>query len=397
MLTLGGGPAATHAGGRDLPGAALRLRSGAGGGADALQIAADACGVGRAVAARRQPRRRRQPVGSRRAASVSVTTPASERNRCRNDRSCRRCSSPARSLATVIVRPAVRPRRGCSAKRFPCSATAHQRRSWRRLRPDLPSLLSLCPGRRRGARWQRTQGRAPVRCFDEPPIPAPASCWWCRRSSSAPAGSSCSADRRRCLRCWRPLMVVAVNAVMAMPFAIRAIRPAYDAAASATIGLPPSSAFRAGPAAAGRLAAAAPAARHRLCLRHGAVARRSRRDRAVRQRQRADLAVSPARAHGQLPHRGCRRTGAAARPALPGPDGVRRPARQASAAKGRWDERRRSRARQSRFSFGDTSFAFDCRVRPPAASSPCWGRAAPANRRCSTWSPASRPRIAAVC
>ena len=41
VLTLGGGPARDHAGGGDLPGAALRLRSGAGGGADAAADRAD--------------------------------------------------------------------------------------------------------------------------------------------------------------------------------------------------------------------------------------------------------------------------------------------------------------------------------------------------------------------
>ncbi len=46
------------------------------------------------------------------------------------------------------------------------------------------------------------------------------------------------------------------------------------------------------PGAADRLAGAAPADRHRLRLRHGAVARRSRRDRAVRQRFGPDVAVS---------------------------------------------------------------------------------------------------------
>ena len=43
-----------------------------------------------------------------------------------------------------------------------------------------------------------------------------------------------------------PVMVVTVNAVMAMPFAIRAMRPAYDAASERHEGYARSSAFPAG-------------------------------------------------------------------------------------------------------------------------------------------------------
>ena len=42
-----------------------------------------------------------------------------------------------------------------------------------------------------------------VRSLNTPPIPAPASCWWSRRSSSAPAGSFLPAMPAMC-SCWRP-------------------------------------------------------------------------------------------------------------------------------------------------------------------------------------------------
>ena len=79
-----------------------------------------------------------------------------------------------------------------------------------------------------------------------------------------------------------PVMVVTVNAVMAMPFAVRAIRPAYDAASErheklcTLLGIAGRRPFQ-----ADRLAGAASAAFHRPCVRHGAVTRRPRHHRTV--------------------------------------------------------------------------------------------------------------------
>ena len=75
--------------------------------------------------------------------------------------------------------------------------------------------------------------------------------------------------------------------------------------------------FRMEPPAPDRLAVDPPAASHRPCLRHGAVARRSRRHRAVRQRRGEDAALPAARTDGQLQDGRRRRTGAHRRSALP--------------------------------------------------------------------------------
>src|SRR5690606_35107398 len=66
-----------------------------------------------------------------------------------------------------------------------------------------------------------------------------------------------------------------------------------------------------------RLAGAASALGYGLRLRNGAFSRRSRRHRAVRIGHSADTALSAARAHGKLSHRGRRGAGAAAGGCLP--------------------------------------------------------------------------------
>ena len=211
-------------------------------------------------------------------------------------------------------RPACAPiSAGWPARRRCSRRTPHQPRASPRCRPCLPCCC----------RWRWSAARRALETVRHGGGRVPART--CRRHRRRlRAGGAADRHRRRLVHplprmsatsfLLAPVMVVAVNAVMAMPFVVRAIRPAHDAAAERhdrlcrSLGIAGWNRLRLidWPSLRRPLA-------HRLRLRHGAVARRSRRHRAVRQRRGADAALSAAGAHGQLPDGGCRRAGAAAR------------------------------------------------------------------------------------
>src|SRR5690606_18338175 len=83
--------------------------------------------------------------------------------------------------------------------------------------------------------------------------------------------------------------------------------------------------FRLEPTAPRGLAGTEETGCHGIRIRHGPLARRSRRDRPVRQRSREDASLSFVRAHGELPNGGCRRARAFSGPPVPCPDVVCRP------------------------------------------------------------------------
>ena len=126
-----------------------------------------------------------------------------------------------------------------------------------------------------------------------------------------------------------PVMVVTVNAVMAMPFAIRAIRPAHDAAGERHERL----CAQLGIGGWNRLRLVDwPVLRRPLMTGFAFAMALSLGDLGVIALFGSDtvqtLPYLLLGAHGQLPHRRRRRPCAAARPAVPGADVARRPARQ---------------------------------------------------------------------
>ena len=206
--------------------------------------------------------------------------------------------------------------------------------SWRRLLPDLPRCSRFAWRRRVAALAEADAGRA-RRLLAEladtgaglvlvvPPVVD-------RRRLVHP-GSARLGDRCSVLA---PAMVVAVNAVMAMPFSLDAIRPAYDAAGDRYDRL--CRRTRHGRASTGWRLVDWPVLGRPLATGFAFAMALSLGDLGVialfGSESVQTLPYLLLWRLGSLPHRGCGRTGDAARPALPGLDGVLRPARQHAGA-----------------------------------------------------------------
>ena len=73
----------------------------------------------------------------------------------------------------------------------------HQPWLCRDVGPDRRAVVA-CPGGDAARAGDHRGVAAAAHCSNTPPIPAPVSCWWCRRSSSAPAGSSLAGMSAMC-------------------------------------------------------------------------------------------------------------------------------------------------------------------------------------------------------
>ena len=161
-----------------------------------------------------------------------------------------------------------------------------------------------------------------------------------------------------------PVMVVTVNAVMAMPFALRAVRPAYDAASERHERL----CAQLGISGWARLRLVDwPSLRRPLATAFAFAMALSLGDLGVIALFGSDsvqtLPYLLLGAHGQLPHRGRRRPGAVAWPGLPGTGAGRGLAGKGKGPQcltGRWAGRAFAvRLDKVSFSYGEASLAFD--------------------------------------